>query len=229
MKKKKKLFESIGKAVYASPESEQFIYEFNDEAFDGKKKIVVKGKGTINCQVAVFLFDLLTSFNIPTWYFKLINDKEMLVRAMDMIPVEVKMYNIASCDFSARYGIKKGKLLSSPAMEFYLKNNELNNSLMSNSEVAALEIVSSIELKTIKRMTSKINAILKAFFLRRQLQLANFKLEFGRYKNKIVLGDAITLDTCQLFPLMASAPSADFAETDKKYEQLYEVIINKSI
>lgn len=201
MKKKKKLYEGKSKKLYALDDSDQLIQEFKDDAaiFERTKAEVIKGKGIINKDISAYLFEYLEGFHIPTHFVKDLGGREMLIRRLEMIPVEVVMRNIAAGNLCERYGLEKGKELNSPIMEFYLKNDERHDPMINQTHIVAFQLATMDEVRMIERMTSKINAVLKSFFLRRNLSLVDFKLEFGRHKNKILLGDEVSLDTCRIW------------------------------
>lgn len=201
MKKKKKLYEGKSKKIYALDDSEQLIQEFKDDAvvFEGAKIELVKGKGVINKDIASYLFEYLEGFHIPTHFLKNLGGREMLIRRLEMIPVEVAMRNLAAGCLCKRYGIEEGRELNSPIMEFYLKDEVRHDPMINQTHIVAFQFATIDEVRMIERMTSKINAVLKSFFVRRNLKLVDFKLEYGRYKNKIMVGDEISLDTCRLW------------------------------
>lgn len=200
MKKKKKLYEGKSKKIYSLDDSDQLIQEFKDDAvvFEGSKSEMIKGKGVINKDVSVYIFGYLEGFNVPTHFLKDLGGREMLVRRLEMIPAEVVMRNIAAGNLCERYGLEQGKELSSPIIEFYLKNNERNDPMINQTHLVAFQFATLDEVHIIERLTSKVNAVLKSFFMRRNLKLVDFKLEYGRYKNKILLGDEVSLDTIRL-------------------------------
>ncbi len=228
MKKKKKLNDGIGKSVYATTESEKLIQEFMDDAIpmDGSQKTRIKGKGIINNRMSAHLFEYLEGFNVPTHFIKTIGDREMLVRELKMIPVEIFVRNIASDMFFQKYGIEKGTELKCPVTEYYFKNEEHKELMINQSHFIALGLATNDELKMIERLASKINAVLKSFFMRRQIKLVDFKLEFGRYKEKIVLGDEITADTCRFWDSSSGDPLDNdvFALSKSNIENAFQEI-----
>ena len=200
MKKKKKIYEGKSKKIYTLDDSDQLIQEFKDDSvvFEGKKSETIKGKGIINKDISSYIFEYLEGFHIPTHFIKDAGGREMLIKRLEMIPAEIVMHNIAAGNLCERYGIEGGKELNFPILEFYLKNNEHNDPMINQTHLIAFQLATQDEVRIIERLTSKINAVLKSFFLRRNLNLVDFKLEFGRYKNKILLGDEVSLDTIRL-------------------------------
>jgi len=228
LKRKKKLYEGRTKNIYTLDDPDQLIQEFKDDvsAFNEAKPLVIKGKGIIDKNVSVYLFEYLEGFHIPTHFLKDIGDREMLVKRLDMIPIEVVMCNITADSLSKRYGLEQGKELNFPIMEFYIKDNEQQKQMINQTHIVAFELATMDEVRMIERMTSKINAILKSFFLRRNLKLVDFKLEYGRYKNKIVVGDEISPDSCHLWDVATGKRfdkigfRSDLGNAESAYEEI---------
>jgi len=233
LKKKKKLYEGKTKKLYAIEEEEQLIQEFKDDfsSLAGNITGTIKGKGAINKQISATLFEYLEGFNIQTHFIKDLGPREMLIRRLDMVPVELLMRNIAVDAFSERFGLVQGEELKCPIMEFYLKDPARQYPMINQSHMIAFKMATADEVKMIERMTSKINAVLKSYFFRRNIKLIDFKLEFGRFKNKILLGDEITPDTCTLWDvntqtkIETDAARADSGTAEKAYEQLKNRLI----
>ena len=231
MEKKELLYEGKAKKLYLTDNPDQLIQEFKDDAtaFDGKKKGKIKGKGAINCQISSFLFKYLDSYHVPNHFIEKISDNEMLVKRVEIIPIEVVMRNIASGSLTKRFGIKEGKVLEYPILEHYLKDDKRHDPFINEHHAYAFNYATPDEMKTIERISSKVNAILKSFFQRRGIKLVDFKLEFGRFKGKILLADEISPDTCRFWD----------AETNKKLdkdrfrqdlgeiEEAYQEILNR--
>lgn len=231
LNKRKKVYEESGKKFYATDESEQLILQFNDDVLVGSKKVLIRGKGEINNHISAFLLKYLSGFHVPTHFIKNFSEKEMLVKNIELMPVEIRIHNIVNKNFSKRFGIEEGVELSSPIMEFYYKNDSPHKPMMNNSHIVVLQIASKEELKTIERLTSKINAVLKSFFSRRQIKLVNLKLAFGKLKNKIILRAAVSLDDCQLVLESSETDSGKKmlffkpGDESEKYEQLRDIIL----
>lgn len=213
MKKKKKLHDGKTKKLYSLEESDQLIQEFKDDAigFEASSSELIKGKGIINKDISCFLFHYLEGFHIPTHYVKDLGGREMLVRRLEMIPLEIAIRNIVAGSLTQRFGLEAGKELSYPIIEFYLKNEQRNNPMINPSHAIALQLATPDEIRVIERLTSKINAVLKSFFQRRNFRLVDLALEFGRAKDKLVLGDEISLNT---FRLSEAKPGADISGTE---------------
>jgi len=204
VKKKKKLYEGKAKIVYETDNEDLLIQEFKDDAtaFDGKKKGKIKKKGTYNCQISAHLFNYLDNYHIPTHYVGPFAENAMIIKRLEMIPVEVVMRNVATGSLVKRYGVKEGTELEHPILEFYLKDDAKHDPMINEDHVIAFGHADEEEIREIKRFAQKINAILKSFFHRRSMVLVDFKLEFGRGKSgKIKLGDEISPDTCRFWDL----------------------------
>jgi len=200
VKKKKKLFEGSSKLLYETDNEELYIMEFKDDAvaFEGGKKAKIKGRGAINNQVSERLFTYLESYHIPTHFVKQFSDNAMVVRKLEMIPVEVVMRNIATGSLVKRYGVDEGAELEHPILEYYLKDAEKEDPMINEDHVIAFGHADKEELRQIQRYTQKMNAVLKSFLFRRNLLLVDFKVEYGRNKSgKITLGDEVSVDTCR--------------------------------
>jgi len=228
LKKKKKLCEGKSRKIYVLEDAEQLIQEFKDDApvFESGENVVIKGKGIINKDISAYLFGYLEGFHIPTHFIKDLGGREMLTRRLDMIPVEVVMRNIAAGTLCERYGLEPGKELPTPIVEFYLKDKNRHRPMINQTHAVAFQLATPDEVRMIERMTLKINAILKSFFSRRKYKLIDFKVEFGRLKNKIVLGDEVSLNTCRLWDVSgateetANQISFDFHIDEASYEEI---------
>ncbi len=228
MKRKKKLYEGKSKKIYALEDVDQLVQEFKDEsvAFEGTKSHMIKGRGIINKDISAYLFGYLEGFHIPTHFIKDLGGRDMLIRRLEIIPAEIVMRNIVAGSLCTRYGLEEGKELNFPIMEFYLKNREHKDPMINQSHLVALQLAAQDEVRIIERLTSKVNAVLKSFFLRRNLKLVDFKLEFGRYKNKILLGDELSFDTLRLSEVVSEVEpeKTSFRLVQPANESSYEEI-----
>ncbi|MGN1344430.1 MAG: phosphoribosylaminoimidazolesuccinocarboxamide synthase [Traorella sp.] len=199
--KKDELYEGKAKKVYLTDDPDTLIVSYKDDAtaFNGLKKGTIRGKGAINNQMSNSLFQLIESKGIKTHYIQELNERETVVKRVQIVPLEVIIRNVAAGSFSKRLGIEEGRLLSRPTIEFSYKNDELGDPFINSSYALALNLVSEDEIKTIKTMAYQINEILKERFLEVNLNLIDFKLEFGRFHGEIILADEISPDTCRLW------------------------------
>lgn len=203
MKKAKLFYEGKAKKMFKTDDSDYLIIEFKDDttALDGKKKGVIKDKGIVNNKISGYLFNFLDSYHIPTHFMEALSEREMLVKRLEMIPIEIIVRNIATGSLCTKYGCPEGDDLKYPIIEFYLKNDDLNDPMMNEYHAAAFGLATPEEMRTVVRYATKINAILKSFFIRRKVRLVDFKLEFGRFHDELVLGDEISPDTCRFWDL----------------------------
>ena len=166
------------------------------------KKAKFEGKGKLNCIISTRIFELLTKNNIPNHFLELKNENTMIAQKIKVIPLEIVLRNTAYGSLCKQTNIKPGTLLSKPLIDIYLKNDELNDPLITKDRIELMNIISSNDLELIINLTLKINVILKSFFKNIQLQLVDFKLEFGYdFKNNIILCDEISPDNCRLWDL----------------------------
>ena len=231
MKKKKKILEGRAKKLYETEETDQLVQEFKDDVitFEGFKKGTIKGKGVTNNQISSYLFEYLAGFHIVTHFIKNLSSRDMLVKQLDMIPIEIIIRNIATGSFCKRYGLEKGNELDYPITEYFLKDDTNRNPMINATHAISFGYAKIDEIRTIERLSSKINAVLKSFFARRKLRLVDFKLEFGRYKNKILLGDEISPDTCRLWDAQTKErlDNGSFLSDESEIETVYEELKNR--
>ena len=196
------IYEGKAKKVFSHDDADKVIIEFKDDAtaFNALKKEKFEGKGKLNCLISARIFEILIKKNIPTHFIELENENTMIAKKIKVIPLEIVLRNTAYGSLCKQTTIKPGTLLSKPLIDIYLKNDELNDPLITKDRIELMNILSSDDLDLIIDLTLKINAILKSFFKRIGLQLVDFKLEFGYdCKNKILLGDEISPDNCRLW------------------------------
>lgn len=232
MTDKKIYIDGKTKRIYNTEREDQVILEFNDaEAqFDGEKKAKFKNKGELRSAISHVLFEYLEGYNIPTHYKSNINGNQMRVRKLKMIPLNVVIRNVAAGSLCERFNIEKGTSLKYPVSEYYLKDEALNYPLILESHAYAFGYATPDEMKHISRLSSKINAVLKSYMDRRRLKLVDYKLEFGRYKNYICLGDEITPDTSRIWEIEnGSLNEKHFAFDNKKAEQSYKEIRDRIV
>ena len=198
------IYEGKAKKVFAHDDKDKVLIEFKDDAtaFNALKKAQFEGKGKLNCLISAKIFELLKKNNIPTHFLELKNEHTMIAKKIRIIPLEIVLRNTAYGSLCKQTTIKPGTILAKPLIDIYLKNDELNDPLITKDRIALMNIVSSNDLDLIIDLTLKINVILKSFFKSIQLKLVDFKLEFGYdFENKILLGDEISPDNCRLWDL----------------------------
>ena len=201
---------------------------FKDYLTDKKsnKKTKVKNKGSINASISVNLFEYLNSYHIPNHYEKKNDDNEIIVQKLDMIPMEILIRNYATGKFCKTFAFKEGELLKTPVLEFYLKDENLKKPQICESLIYAKEIASLEDVLKIKKMACKTNAVLKTYFERRNLNLIDIQLEFGKINDQIVLGDEISLETCTLID--AENNQKNNLSLNKIYQNYFERIVGEN-
>ena len=198
------IYEGKAKKVFSHHDKDKVIIEFKDDAtaFNSLKKAKFEGKGKLNCQISSRIFELLVKKNIPTHFLQLENENTMIAKKINVIPLEIVLRNTAYGSLCKQTTIKSGTVLAKPLIDIYLKNDALNDPLITKDRIELMDIINLKDLDVIINLTLKINLILKKFFKKIKLQLVDFKLEFGYdLKNNILLGDEISPDNCRLWDL----------------------------
>ena len=198
------IYEGKAKKIYAHKETDKVIIEFKDDAtaFNALKKAKFEGKGRLNCLISAKLFEFLIKKNIFTHYLGLDCDNVMIARKIKIIPLEFVLRNKAYGSLCKQTTIKSGTILESPLIDIYLKNDSLNDPLLTKDRIKLLNLINDKDLEFIINQTLKINKHLKEFFQNIKLDLIDFKLEFGYDSNgQIVLGDEISPDNCRLWDI----------------------------
>lgn len=206
MARKTPLYEGKAKQLFEGPEPGTLIQHFKDEAtaFNNKKRGIIAGKGVLNNRISEFLMMRLEEIGIPTHFLRTINMREQLIRAAEMIPIEVIVRNISAGGFAERFGVEEGIPLPRPIVEFCLKSDSLGDPYISEDIIYAFEWADPMELEEIRLMAIRINDYLTGLFRGCGLILVDFKLEFGRVYNEegyegIVVADEISPDSCRLW------------------------------
>ena len=207
MRNQEKIYEGKAKIIFATSNPLEVIQHFKDEitAFNNKKADVIHEKGILNNYISSFLMKNLTNKGIKTHFISLLNQREQLVKKMTIIPIEVVVRNSSAGNFSKKFQITEGTPFRSPIIEFYYKNDELSDPMVSEGHILSFQWITNQELERIKTLSLRINDILSELFLNVGIKLIDFKLEFGRlYDNKqsdLFLADEISPDTCRLWDI----------------------------
>jgi phosphoribosylaminoimidazole-succinocarboxamide synthase len=201
MKKLEMLYEGKAKKVYKTDDTKRYIVEYKDDAtaFNGVKKGTIAGKGEINNKMSALLFKLLEDKGIPTHFEELISDREMIVKAVKILPIEVIVRNVAAGSLAKRLGLEEGTELKTTVLEFCYKNDELGDPMINEYHIKAVELATEEQIEEIKKYALEINTVLVDFFKERNIRLIDFKLEFGLYDGKVILADEISPDTCRFW------------------------------
>ena len=203
MEKLGQLYEGKAKKVYATNDPDIVIVDYKDDAtaFNGLKKGTIAGKGVINNKMSNMMFRIMEQHGIPTHYVEELSDRETAVKKVQIVPLEVIIRNTAAGSFSKRYGVPEGKKLPVTVLEFSYKNDDLGDPLINDYQALAMELATPEELETIRNMAFKVNDVMKEFFKGLNIDLIDFKLEFGRFKGQIILADEISPDTCRFWDM----------------------------
>ena len=202
MEKREMLYEGKAKRVFATDNSEVLLVDYKDDAtaFNGLKKGTISGKGAINNRVTNFMMQLLEKEGVPTHFVEELSERETLVKKVSIVPLEVIIRNISAGSFAKRYGVEEGIVFDEPTIEFSYKNDDLGDPLINDYHALALGVATKEEIETIKNMAFKVNEVMKNFFKKLNVDLVDFKLEFGKISDgTIVLADEISPDTCRFW------------------------------
>ena len=203
MEIKEQLYEGKAKKVFATDDPDLCVVSYKDDAtaFNGKKKGTIVGKGVVNNRMSNFMFKMLEENGIHTHYVEELNDRDTVVKKVEIVPLEVIVRNRAAGSFSKKYGVPEGSDLASPILEFDYKSDPLDDPLVNNYHILALGLATQEEIDTIASMALKIDQLMIDFFKKCNVELVDFKLEFGRFHGEIVLADEISPDTCRFWDL----------------------------
>ncbi len=235
MTRGEKLYEGKAKILYATEDPTLVIQYFKDDAtaFNAQKRGTIIGKGIVNNQIASTLFQVLEREGIPTHFVKQLSDREMLVKRVQIIPLEVTMRNIVAGGMAKMLGLEEGIVLKPPVFEWHYKSDPLNDPLINDDHVFALGAATAEELAEIRRWSAKVNSILKAYFASRGIDLVDFKLEFGRFSGRILLADEISPDTCRFWEqgtkkkLDKDRFRRDLGDVEAAYQEMLHRVIGK--
>ncbi|MCQ9279939.1 phosphoribosylaminoimidazolesuccinocarboxamide synthase [Staphylococcus borealis] len=196
------LYEGKAKRIFSTDKEGQLRVEYKDEvtAGNGAKKDKMEGKGRLNNQITAIIFDYLAQHGIKSHFIKQLSETEQLVEAVTIIPLEVVVRNIATGSITKRLGFHKGHEFEAPLVEFFYKNDDLNDPLITDDHVKLLNIANDSEIETLKTMAKDINKVLIELMNEMDLRLVDFKIEFGKTSDgKILLADEISPDTCRIW------------------------------
>ena len=217
MNKGKKIYEGKAKIIYETNEKDLVIQHFKDDttAFNALKKANIEGKGVLNNRISEYILNSLSQCGIQNHLIKRLNMREQLIKQVEIIPIEFVVRNISAGSLTKRLGIPEGTVLERPLLEYYLKNDELGDPLISKEHIYSFEWAIEEEIQFIDRMSLRINDILQGIFRGVGIKLVDFKIEYGKFWNKnketneIILADEISPDTCRLWDI----------KTDKKLDK----------
>ena len=202
IEKKEQLYEGKAKKVYATNDPDLVIVDYKDDAtaFNGEKKGTIAGKGVINNKMTNFMFKMLEKEGVPTHLVEEISDRETIVKKVSIVPLEVIIRNVAAGSFSKRMGVEEGKQLLCPILEYSYKNDDLGDPFINDYYALALGLATKEEIDTITKYAFKVNEFMLKFFKGLNIDLIDFKIEFGKTSDgTIILADEISPDTCRFW------------------------------
>ena len=226
MAKRQKLYEGKAKILYETDEPGILITYFKDDAtaFNAQKRSQISDKGRLNCAIATHLFQLLESRGISTHWLNTVSDREMRVRSVTIIPLEVVVRNLAAGSLCRETGLPLGQPLDPSLVEFYYKNDDLGDPLLTRDRIRVMTLADEAQLAEMVRLATEINLSLQAFFQQCQITLVDFKLEFGLdSQGTIILADEISPDTCRLWDQAETDLTARILDKDRFRKDLGQV------
>ncbi len=201
MEKRQALYSGKAKTLYTSDKADWLICHFRNDtsAFDGEKKEQLSRKGQVNNYVNAFVMQHLQSKGVETHFVELISEEESIVKRLDMLPIECVVRNVAAGSLCRRLGVTSGLTLSPPLFEFFLKNDELHDPMINDFHIQTFGWANEQDVAQMKQITFKINDILKDLFDKAGMILVDYKVEFGKVGDQLILGDEFTPDGCRLW------------------------------
>lgn len=203
MEKLNLLYEGKAKKVYTTEDPDVLIVDYKDDAtaFNGLKKGTIVGKGAINNRMTNFLFKKMEEKGVPTHFIEELSDRETAVKKVEIVPLEVIIRNVAAGSFSKKLAVEEGTVLKCPTLEFSYKNDDLGDPFINSYYALGLGLATQEEIDKITEYAFKVNEVLIDYFKSIDIELIDFKIEFGRYKGQIILADEISPDTCRLWDI----------------------------
>lgn len=228
MKKLGQLYEGKAKKVFETDDPDILIVDYKDDAtaFNGLKKGTISGKGVINNKMSNFMCRMMEAEGIPTHYIEELSDRETAVRRVKIVPLEVIVRNKAAGSMAKRLGLEEGLELLCPVLEFSYKDDALGDPMINDSHAIACGFATAEDIDTIRTMALKINDIMVRYFATKNVELIDFKLEFGRHKGKIILADEISPDTCRFWDMTTHEKldkdrfRRDLGSVEEAYEEM---------
>lgn len=229
MKKLELKYEGKAKRVYATDESDYLWVAYKDDAtaLNGKKKGTINDKGEINNQLSALFFEKIEKAGIITHFVRLLSNRDMLVRSLEMIPLEVVVRNVVTGSLGKRLAVPEGFVLSQPVVELYYKDDELGDPMVNETHIAAMNWASASDTKEIQASGLKINTILQSILIKAGIELIDFKLEFGIADGKVYLGDEISPDTCRYWDMKTREKldkdrfRQDLGQIEEAYQEVF--------
>ncbi|MEG2936127.1 MAG: phosphoribosylaminoimidazolesuccinocarboxamide synthase [Clostridium sp.] len=197
------IYEGKAKRIFNAEKADEVLVYYKDDAtaFNGEKKASISSKGILNNTISSIIFEMLNEKGVKTHFVRKVSDREQICKKVEIVPLEVIVRNIAAGSMAKRYGVEEGTKLNTTVLEISYKNDDLGDPLMNDYHAVALGLTTFEELNYIYGEASKVNEILKEFFLNQGITLVDFKLEFGKIGDEIVLADEVSPDTCRLWDI----------------------------
>lgn len=197
------IYEGKAKRIFSTEKADEVLVYYKDDAtaFNGEKKASISSKGILNNTISSIIFEMLNEKGVKTHFVRKVSDREQICKKVEIVPLEVIVRNIAAGSMAKRYGVEEGTKLNTTVLEISYKNDDLGDPLMNDYHAVALGLTTFEELNYIYGEASKVNDILKEFFLKQEITLVDFKLEFGKIGDEIVLADEVSPDTCRLWDI----------------------------
>ncbi|MDD7793268.1 phosphoribosylaminoimidazolesuccinocarboxamide synthase [Clostridium sp. 'White wine YQ'] len=201
MEKLEMMYEGKAKKIYATDKADEVIVYYKDDAtaFNGEKKGSIEDKGALNNAITSIIFELLNEKGVKTHFIKQLNEREQLCKKVEIVPLEVIVRNVAAGSMAKRLGLEEGFELKTTVYELSYKDDSLGDPLINDFHAVGIGATTFEELDKIYEITRKVNELLKEFFLKLNIKLIDFKLEFGRYNGEILLADEVSPDTCRFW------------------------------
>jgi phosphoribosylaminoimidazole-succinocarboxamide synthase len=200
-----KIYEGKAKILYEGPDPGTLIQYFKDDAtaFNGSKKAVLEGKGVLNNRISEYMMTKLAAIGVQNHFIRRLNLREQLIRQVEIIPLEVVCRNIAAGSLTKRFGVPEGQALPRSIIEFYLKNDKLDDPMVAEEHITAFNWAQTQEIDVMMATTHRVNAFLSGLFSAVGITLVDFKIEFGRIRendvSRVILADEISPDSCRLW------------------------------
>ena len=231
------IYEGKAKKIYETDNPDLLIQEFKDDAtaFNAQKRGTIQQKGIVNNAISAKVFAFLESKGIPTHFVEKLSDREMLVKKLQIIPIEVTIRNITAGGISKLLGIPEGIRLDFPILEYHYKRDDLGDPLFNEYHIFMLKLATREELLQINEYSFTVNQLLIGFFKEKNLDLVDFKLEFGRHKGKILLGDEFSPDTSRLWERTTGEKMdkdrfrRDLGKVEEAYQEVYRRIVGEKV
>ena len=225
------IYTGKAKDIYATSDANEIVSVYKDQAtmLNGARKETVAGKGRLNNQISSLIFERLNKEGVATHFIKKLSDTEQLNKKVEIIPLEVVLRNYTAGSFSKRFGVEEGIKLEEPIVEFYYKNDDLDDPFINDEPVKFLKLATDEEIAYLKAECRRINALLQAIFADIDLTLIDYKLEFGKDKDgKIILADEFSPDNCRLWDKDGNHMDKDVFRRDLgELTSVYEVVLEK--